>query len=391
MGNECSCNKNPEENEQTLIIQKGYPKNTLTRQENLNKTRSESKLPTYKELINQNPELFQKYNLLKSHFLAYKYRQETKKILELKHNTEQQYFKYSELIETLSKTPLSECKQRKSTYKYKSHALYSGEWLGGFRHGKGTMTWEDGVTYDGEWSFGFAEGEGLLTYPNGDYMKGKFMYNKLNGYGELHYNDTGYDYYGNFLEDCQSGEGKETWGDGSYYEGYYEMGKKDGVGKYKWKDGSFYHGEWKDNKIHGLGIYDWGDGRIYIGGWRNSKLSGFGLFIWKDGKEYRGEYKDDKKWNFGIYKELNGRRYEGFFENGVKSKLGKYIKKDGSFKIGYSKDNQLQEIITDDNEIGVKLTEIDSLVEETLKKVSGVIDEVKKLIPDFQWETINLF
>ena len=69
----------------------------------------------------------------------------------------------------------------------------------------------------------------------------------------------------------------------------------------------------------------------------------------------------------------------------------KSFKKDGSFKIGYSKDNQLQEIITDDNEIGVKLTEIDSLVEETLKKVSGVIDEVKKLIPDFQWETINLF
>ena len=108
------------------------------------------------------------------------------------------------------------------------------------------------------------------------------------------------------------------------------------------------------------------------------------MFIWKDGKEYRGEYKDDKKWNFGIYKELNGRKYEGFFENGVKSKLGKYIKKDGSFKIGFSKDNQLVELISDQNEIGIKLAEIDSLVEETQKKV-------KKLVPDFQWESINLF
>ena len=391
MGTECSCNKNSDEQDQTLIIQKGLNKSQNSRQENLEKKRSESKFATYKELINKNPELYSKYNLIKSHILAYKFRKEVKKLLELRHNSDEQYFKYSEMKETLSNKRLSELKEHKEIHKYKSLAIYSGEWLGGFRHGKGKMIWQDGVTYDGEWSYGFAEGQGLLTYPNRDFMKGKFMYNKLNGIGELHNIENGYNYYGNFLEDRQNGQGKETWGDGSCYEGEYEMGKKEGIGKYKWKDGSFYHGQWKDNKIHGIGIYDWGDGRIYIGGWRYAKLSGFGLFIWKDGKEYRGEYKDDKRWNFGISKELNGRKYEGFFENGVKSKLGKYIKKDGSFKIGFSKDNQLVELISDQNEIGIKLAEIDSLVEETQKKVSLVIDDVKKLIPDFQWESINLF
>ena len=140
MGTECSCNKNSDEQDQTLIIQKGFSKSQNTRQENLEKKRSESKLATFKELINKNPELYSKYNLLKSHFLAYKYRKEVKKILELKHNSDQQYFKYSEQKETLSGALLSNLKYRKSTYKYKSHALYSGEWLGGFRHGKGKMT-----------------------------------------------------------------------------------------------------------------------------------------------------------------------------------------------------------------------------------------------------------
>ena len=67
------------------------------------------------------------------------------------------------------------------------------------------------------------------------------------------------------------------------------------------------------------------------------------------------------------------------------------MEKDGSFKIGFSKDHQLVELISDQNEIGIKLAEIDSLVEETQKKVSMVIDDVKKLVPDFQWESINLF
>lgn len=34
-------------------------------------------------------------------------------------------------------------------YKYKSGAVYSGEWLGGFRHGQGTMKWPDGGVYEG--------------------------------------------------------------------------------------------------------------------------------------------------------------------------------------------------------------------------------------------------
>jgi hypothetical protein len=44
-------------------------------------------------------------------------------------------------------------------YQYKcSDSLYSGDWVGGFRHGKGTMKWTDGATYEGLWEMGRAYG-----------------------------------------------------------------------------------------------------------------------------------------------------------------------------------------------------------------------------------------
>lgn len=113
------------------------------------------------------------------------------------------------------------------------------------------MTWKDGTSYEGNWVFGFAEGNGILEYSHGDYLKGEFCYNKLNGYGECFYSLLKYEYKGNWLNDMQSGQGQETWPDGSAYLGLYALGKKDGFGKYCWTDSSVYFGEWKDNKIHG--------------------------------------------------------------------------------------------------------------------------------------------
>ena len=38
------------------------------------------------------------------------------------------------------------------------------------------------------------------------------------------------------------GKGKDTWPDGSYYEGDYAHGKKNGYGKIVWTKNSFYEG-----------------------------------------------------------------------------------------------------------------------------------------------------
>jgi hypothetical protein len=46
------------------------------------------------------------------------------------------------------------------------------------------------------------------------------------------------------MDDLQHGMGKESWTDGSVYEGEYLAGKKHGRGLYSWNDGSKYNGDW---------------------------------------------------------------------------------------------------------------------------------------------------
>lgn len=112
-------------------------------------------------------------------------------------------------------------------------------------------------------------------------------------------------------------------------------------------------------------------------------MNGFGIFLWKDGRTYKGEYKDDKKHNFGMYYGNEGKRYEGFWEGGSQKKLGKYTKKDGSFKLGNWDENQLTSAITNENEIAEKLLQIDELIDDTLGKVSIVMNNLKSLFNDY--------
>ena len=49
-------------------------------------------------------------------------------------------------------------------------------------------------------------------------------------------------YDGEWLRDTQNGYGKETWVDGSRFEGYYKDGQKHDYGVYVWKKGNQYEG-----------------------------------------------------------------------------------------------------------------------------------------------------
>ena len=124
-------------------------------------------------------------------------------------------------------------------------------------------------------------------------------------------------------------------------------------------------------------------------------MNGHGIFFWKDGRSYKGEYKDDKKHSFGIYYGNGEKRYDGFWEEGVQKNLGKYTKKDGSFKIGYWDDNQLIRPILSEKEMSVKLAEIDSNIEDTNKKISFVLYNMKALfvnyLPNIEFESLLAF
>ncbi len=119
------------------------------------------------------------------------------------------YFSSEENFETISINIISDAEICNKTYKYKTGAIYNGDFLGGFRHGQGHIKWLDGTYYEGDWNLGYAEGKGILVYANGDYMKGNFMYNKLNGYGECYNNELCYEYKGYWENAQQSGQGKK--------------------------------------------------------------------------------------------------------------------------------------------------------------------------------------
>ena len=73
------------------------------------------------------------------------------------------YFTRAEASETINKGAKYQGdnkRQSRSAYTYMSGAVYTGEWLGGFRDGFGTMIWKDGATYKGDWKLNKACGNG---------------------------------------------------------------------------------------------------------------------------------------------------------------------------------------------------------------------------------------
>lgn len=202
------------------------------------------------EILDYNPGLEKKIVKVQSLIRTYKARTLYKNVLK-KLSENQLYFTSDELFETLSRNAYKDLIKHNTEFRYQTGAVYSGEWLGGFRNGFGKMTWPDGTYYEGMWSFGFAEGEGFYLNANGTYMRGEFRYNKLNGRGECFNKEISYKYIGMWINDLQNGQGTETWTDGAEYLGIFENGNKEKFGKYCWSDSSYYIGEWKDNKING--------------------------------------------------------------------------------------------------------------------------------------------
>ena len=80
------------------------------------------------------------------------------------------------------------------TYNYKTTgASYEGQWLGGFRHGRGIMKFADGATYEGQWFLGRAHGKGKFTHVQGETYEGDWVDDMRHGKGlSIHVNQFRY-------------------------------------------------------------------------------------------------------------------------------------------------------------------------------------------------------
>ena len=154
---------------------------------------------------------------------------------------------------------------------------------------------------------------------------------------------------------------KETYSDGSWYEGDFKNGKSHGQGYYSWPDGSWYKGEFKDGQREGQGTIYWANGNKYEGGWSQGYFHGNGIFYYADGTSekavhelgvlksrspnicrenyndgswYEGEFKNGKSHGQGYYSWPDGAWYKGGFKAGQREGQGTFYWVNGNKYIG---------------------------------------------------------
>ena len=121
---------------------------------------------------------------------------------------------------------------------YDDGTQYTGEWVNGWRHGRGWCKWKDGRGYAGQWIRGQPEGPGKFTWPDGSW------------------------YHGEVVNGLRQGRGKLKYANGNVYEGDWEAGVKHGVGRW------ISNGEDKDRST------------VYVGAYVNGLAEGHGSMSW---------------------------------------------------------------------------------------------------------------
>lgn len=135
-----------------------------------------------------------------------------------------------------------------------------------------------------------------MTYKDGSHYKGQFNADgKRHGKGTWS-SDNGM-YEGQWVNDHQHGQGKQTWADGRVYTGQFMEGKFEGHGRMEWHTTQglmVYDGEYTNDKKHGSGKFIWPDGRTYDGEWYDGKRSGKAVYQNSSGELKKGLWKEDK-------------------------------------------------------------------------------------------------
>lgn len=155
--------------------------------------------------------------------------------------------------------------------KYKSGAIYYGQFQNGLLHGKGKVVYSNGSSYHGTWQRNKRHGKGDMNYRNGDFYKGDFYKDRLHGNGRIQF-ANGERYEGQFANDQKSGFGVYSYYNGNIYKGNFLKDLRHGKGTMTYKGGGSYVGDWKNDTKNGHGIYTDADGNVYDGNWKDGEF-----------------------------------------------------------------------------------------------------------------------
>ncbi|XP_040913014.1 alsin-like isoform X2 [Toxotes jaculatrix] len=203
-------------------------------------------------------------------------------------------------------------------------AQYTGGWLAGQVHGRGTMKWPDGRTYTGKFKNGLEDGYGECIIPNKvlnkpDSYQGQWREGKIHGFGKYKY-ASGEVYEGCFCDGQRHGygmlsSGKHIRASSSVFVGRWVQDKKTGYGVYdNITRGEKYMGLWLEDQRHGSAVVVTQYGVYYEGTFKENKMSGPGLLASDDDTAFHGEFSDDWTVNGkGVLSLANGDYLEGQF------------------------------------------------------------------------------
>uniref|UniRef100_A0AAX7UVI7 Alsin Rho guanine nucleotide exchange factor ALS2 a n=1 Tax=Astatotilapia calliptera TaxID=8154 RepID=A0AAX7UVI7_ASTCA len=224
-------------------------------------------------------------------------------------------------------------------------AQYTGSWLAGRVHGRGTMKWPDGRLYKGNFKNGLEDGYGDCVIPNKllnktDTYQGQWREGKIHGFGKYKY-ASGEVYEGCFCDGQRHGygmlsSGKLARNSSSVFIGQWVHDKKTGYGVYDdITRGEKYMGMWLDDQRHGSAVVITQHSVYFEGTFRENKMSGPGLLMSDDDTVFHGEFTDD--WTIsgkGILTMPNGDSLDGQFSGEWSSGLkvvGTYTKPEHKF------------------------------------------------------------
>ncbi|XP_029935895.1 alsin-like isoform X2 [Myripristis murdjan] len=203
-------------------------------------------------------------------------------------------------------------------------AQYTGGWLAGRVHGRGTMKWPDGRSYSGNFKNGLEDGYAECVMPNkllskSDCYQGQWRDGKIHGFGTFRY-ASGEVYEGCFHDGQRHGygmlsSGRLTRTSSSVFIGQWVHDRKTGYGVYDdITRGEKYMGLWQDDQRQGNAVVVTQFGLYYEGTFRDNRMTGPGLLLADDDTVFHGEFCED--WSVsgkGVLSLVNGDWLEGVF------------------------------------------------------------------------------
>lgn len=312
----------------------------------------------------------------------------------------------------------------RKTYTYQSGAVYTGEFKGAKRHGRGHWKHPDGEVYEGQYEENRQHGWGVYVFgKTGKMYIGQWIRGMLHGRGAYFFNSAKTAYYvGEYADDKKSGEGYymyennvltcQTWKGGELVAEREATAAErvlcsielDSIERttrpfapqilgalpaslevknFQFPSGATYCGQFSGTKKFGQGFWSHPEGDWYEGQFEANRHQGWGVYVsGRSGKKYVGQWRGGLMHGWGVYF-FTAQETEFF--------VGQYVedKKHGIGLYHYAESGQSKEQLWSAGEL-VKETDADEAkVNEYLDAIKELVKAVKPVAPRYHSEAFS--